>query len=108
MAKLYVYQTPNRLVPAFRVPNDWLKGWPEHGFDNVFRLLVPQKASAFKPEPHDVLAVVPHATVEIVKAWHVKAYREIPVSHVVLLGGGRWLVGHPEVEELEYAAIAPV
>jgi hypothetical protein len=38
-----------------------------------------------------------------------KAYRnEVPVPHVVLLGGGRWLLGHPEVKELEYASEAPV
>lgn len=104
MAKLYVYQTAQRLVPAFRVPDEWLKGWGEHGFDNTFRFVVPQKVSAFKPEPDDVLRTVPHVTVKL-----EKAYRdEVPVPHVVLLGGGRWLIGHPEVKELEYASEAPV
>lgn len=107
MAKLYVHQTPTRIVPAFRIPDEWISGWPEHGFEHVFRFMVPAWAPptyARGIEPVDVLAVVPTVTVEIVKAYR----NETPVPHIVLLGGGRWLVGHPLIEELEYAAAAPV
>ena len=108
MAKLYAHSDREHLVPAFVVPDEWLSGWGGNGFDYVYRFIVPQKMQ-FKPlvEPRDILRTVPYATVQI-----EKAYREGPTAvlepYVVLLGGGRWLVGHPEVEQLMGAEYAPV
>jgi len=108
MAKLYVHRDKEHLVPAFVVPDAWLSGWSSHGFDHVYRFVVPQKmATTPSLEPVDVLRTVPHASVQM-----EKAYREGPMAvlepYIVLLGGGRWLVGHPEVKELMGVEYAPV
>ncbi len=108
MAKLWVHPDAEHLAPAFIVPDAWLRGWGAHGFDHVYRFTVPQPAPiSYEMSTQAVLRDVPVVTVQI-----KKAYREGPMAvlepHIVLLGGGRWLVGHPAVKELSHASAAPV
>lgn len=103
--KLWIYETPERLVPAFLIPEEWLSGWAEYGFDHVYRFEVPQQPPiSYEMGTQAVMRTMPVATVKTEKAYRYG----VPVPHVVLLGGGRWLVGHPEVKELSHAAHAPV
>lgn len=110
MAKLWVYldpPTPHRrqLGQAFSIPDEWLRGWSELGFERSFRFVMPRETpTSPAPVAGDALLTIPTVTVEMVKAYR----NEVPVPHIVLLGGGRWLIGHPAVKELEHAHSAPV
>ena len=105
MTKLWVHKDKERLVPAFVVPDEWLRGWGDHGHDFPYRFVVPAQAPISREMgTQAVLRTMPVATVQIERAYR----NETPVPHVVLLDGGRWLVGHPEVKELSGAELAPV
>lgn len=104
MVKLYTREG-SRLLPAFIVPDDWIAGWSEHGWDKSYRVLVPapSRLELWPPAPVDMLPVTPTLTLQVVPAYcGPPDRRETPVPSIILLDGAKWLRGHPLVKELEH------